>query len=440
MAKKPANLIYGVEDRPPILALFFLGIQHIVLMSSTLILPVVLITEFGGSFNEVSSVVGLTMVACSIGTVVQAMQWKVIGSGFLCPNLCGPNFFLASTDAIWAGGMPLMRGMTIAAGLFEAIFSRFVKRVKFLFPPEITGLVVLMVAIELIPLGVSKFMGINYQGESVQPRCVLVATITLMIMVGFNIWGKGKIRLYSVLAGMVSGYLISYATGLISAEQFHRIASLPWLSAPFSHSFFDVTFKWSLLPIFIIVSVTGALKSFGNLIMCEKVNDEDWKEPDMKRISNGLTADAICVTVSGVLGGMASDTSASNVALSSASGATSRVIGFVAGGLFIVIGFFPKASGILSVMPIPVMGAILVFVTCFMIMSGLQIILSSGLDVRKTFIIGVSIIFSFGLDMTPALFYGVPSFLQPLFDSSLTLSTVIAVILNQLLRIGRRCY
>jgi xanthine permease XanP len=158
----------------------------------------------------------------------------------------------------------------------------------------------------------------------------------------------------------------------------------------------------------------------------------------MKRIANGLTADSVCVAVSGILGGVASDTSASNVALSSASGATSRVIGYMAGGLFIIFGFFPKISAILSVMPAPVMGAILIFVTSFMIVSGIQIIMGSGMDTRKTFIIGVSIIFGLSLDILPSLFATAPYFLRPLVDSSLTLSTVIAVVLNQILRFGER--
>jgi NCS2 family nucleobase:cation symporter-2 len=148
-----------------------------------------------------------------------------------------------------------------------------------------------------------------------------------------------------------------------------------------------------------------------------------------------LAADSVSVAVSGLLGGVASDTSASNVALSSASGATSRVIAYMAGGLFIALGLFPKVSGLLSVMPAPVMGAILIFVTCFMIMSGIQIILGSGLDTRKTFVIGVALIFGLSLDMVPSLFASVPYFLRPLVESSLTLSTVVAVLLHQVLRL-----
>jgi NCS2 family nucleobase:cation symporter-2 len=263
-----------------------------------------------------------------------------------------------------------------------------------------------------------------------------VALLTLLVMVGINIWGKGKLKLYSVLGGLVTGYLLSLLVGLLNEAHFHTIAVVPWLALPSTEGMLNITFKWSLLPIFVIVSITGALKSFGNLIMCEKINNTEWKQPDTRRIGNGLVADAFCVTVSGLLGGMASDTSASNVAFSAASGATSRYIGYMVGALFITLGFFPKITGFLSIMPMPVMGAILIFVTCFMIISGMQIIFGAGMDNRKTFVIGISIIFGLSLDLLPSLFVGIPHALRPFFESSLTLSTVTAVVLNQVLRLG----
>ena len=87
-------------------------------------------------------------------------------------------------------------------------------------------------------------------------------------------------------------------------------------------------------------------------------------------------------------------------------------------------------------MPAPVAGAILVFVMCFMMASGIQIILGSGMDVPKTFVMGIALIFGMSLDVLPALYANVNPWLRPLFESSLTLSTVVAVLLNQLLRLG----
>ncbi|MBI3802028.1 MAG: purine/pyrimidine permease [Deltaproteobacteria bacterium] len=438
MAKKPAGLIYWVDDKPPWPVLGLLAVQHVFLMSSTLVLPIVLVSEIGGDFNEVRAVVALTMMACGLGTIVQAMRWAGIGSGYLCPNLCGPNFFAVSMGAAWLGGLPLMRGMTIAAGLVEAVFARVLHRLEFLFPSEVTGLVVLMVALGLVPLSASKFLHVDYAGEPIQGVSLLVAALTLLVMVGVNIWGTNRLKLYGVLIGMAVGYALSFGTGLLTAIQFRDVATVPWVGLPRFEGMWQFSFRWSLLPAFTIVSICGALKSFGNLIMCEKVNDEEWTRPDIRRIGDGLMADSICVAVSGLLGGVASDTSASNVALSNASGATSRWIGFAAGGLFILLGFFPKLSAMLSIMPTPVAGAILIFVVCFMIMSGLQIILSSKPDTRKTFVVGIALSFGISLDVLPELYAHIGPWLRPLFESSLTLTTVVAVLLNQLFRLGAK--
>jgi NCS2 family nucleobase:cation symporter-2 len=249
------------------------------------------------------------------------------------------------------------------------------------------------------------------------------------------VWSRGKLRLYGVLIGMTVGYALAFATGLFGVEQLEHVMRSPWLTVPRVEGLTDVAFSWTLLPTFLIVSITGALKSMGNLTMCEKVNDARWKEPDLERIGGGLLADSAAVTVSGLLGGMASDTSASNVALSSATAATSRTIGYAAGALFILLGFSPKISGLLSVMPAPVMGAILVLVTSLMVSSAMQMILASGAGPQKVFVVGVAFVFGLSLDVLPGLYAGVSGWLRPLFASSLTLTTVIAVVLNQMLRL-----
>jgi xanthine permease XanP len=436
MPSRPANLIYGVDDVPPPSTLFLLAVQHIFLMSSTLVLPIVLISEISGDVIQTRALVALTMISCGIGTVLQAGRWRGIGSGFLCPNLCGPNFFAASIGAAWLGGLPLMRGMTIAAGLIEVVFARFLHRLAFLFPSHITGLVVLMVALSLVPLGSSHFLDIAYAGEPIQAASLAVAAITLLTMAGLNIWGGSKLKLYGLLIGLAIGYSLSAAIGLIDPAQYRAVAQAPWIGLPARSGLRQLAFDWSLLPAFAIVSICGALKSFGNLVTCEKVNDAAWTQPDLHRIGDGLVADGICVTLSGLLGGMATDTSASNVGLSGVTGATSRWIGVAAGVLFALLGLSPKLGAVLSVMPAPVGGAILIFVACFMIMSGIQIIVSTPPDTRKTFVIGISLIFGLSLDILPELYVQIPGWLRPLFNSSLTLATVLAVLLHQLFRFG----
>ena len=115
-APAPQQLLYGLNDRPPPVNLFLLAFQHVCLMASALVLPAVLVAEIGGSRGEGQTIVALSMIACGLGTILQAMRLPGIGSGYFCPNVVGPNFFAASMSAAWIGGIPLMRGMTIFAG------------------------------------------------------------------------------------------------------------------------------------------------------------------------------------------------------------------------------------------------------------------------------------------------------------------------------------
>jgi len=437
MVKKPANIVYGVDDRPPVLVTIIMGLQHIFVMSSTLVLPVVIIQEIGGTFLEAKSLVSFSMIAAGIGTIVQGIRKGPLGSGYLVPNLCGPSYLAISMRSAWLGGLPLMHGMTIIGGFFEALFSRVVHRLKKLFPTEITGLVVLMVAVTLIPLGASKFVGIELPGDDIKPNHLAVAALTILCMIGFNIWGKGKAKLYCVLIGMVVGYALSWATGIFSADDFDRVLQSAVFALPGKGvKRFAWDFDLSLVIPIMIVSLCNSLKSIGNIITAQKINDAEWKEPDMKNIGNGLLADSVSVMSSGMLGGVATDTSASNVGMSFATGATSRYIAFTAGAMFVLLGFLPKIAAVFSIMPTPVMGAILIFVTSFMILAGFQIILSGEHSTRKIFIIGISFIFGLSVDMLPGLYKSIPSWLTPIFGSSLTLATVLAIILNQIFSIG----
>lgn len=432
MTKRPSGLIYGADDKPPFVALILLGLQHAFLMTSTLVLPVVIVREIGGTFIEVQDVVCFSMIAAGLGTLLQALRKGPLGSGFLCPNLCGPSYLSVSVNAAWIGGLPLMHGMTMVAGIFEGFFSRVVRRLQFLFPTEVLGLVVLMVGVALIPLGTCKFLGVEYAGDPLEGRNVIAASITLLVMIGLNLWSRSRLKLYCVLIGMAAGYAASSALGILTMEDWARVAHAPWFRIPGSRAWFAWKVEASLVIPFAIIALCASLKSFGNLVTCQKINDEEWKEPDMKNVSRGLLADAVSVFMGGFLGGMAVDTSASNIGLSAATSATSRWIGFMAGGLFICLAFLPKATAVISIVPPPVMGAIVIFVTSFMLLAGIRILMTRPIDARMTFVVGISLIFGLSADIHPEMYQDLPNWLRTFFSSSLILATASAVVLNQL--------
>ena len=437
MATKPRNLIYGVDERPPVLTTLFLGLQHTFVMSTSLVIPVVIVSEIGGTQEQIRTVVTYSMIAAGIATILQSFKRGPVGSGYLCPQLCGPSFLSASIQAAWLGGLPLLFGMTTIAGVFEAALSRLVYRLRGLFPPTVTGLVVLMVGVALVPIAASSFLGVRTADAGIELADLTVGAVTLAVMVSLNIWGRGALKLFGVLLGIVIGYVAAYVSGVLTQPDLLFIWASPMLDIP-ERPAFNWSFSWSLLIPFLLASLASSVKTIGDVLTCQKINDADWKEPDMKSISGGLLADGCSSILSGVFGGMGISTSSSNVGVSIATGATSRRIAWATGGIFILLGFLPKLAGVYSVMPKPVMGAALVFVASFMVVAGIQILLTSHIGTRETLVIGLPLIFGLSVDILPDLYSDIHPWLEPFFSSSLALATVLAIALNQVFNIGRR--
>jgi xanthine permease XanP len=435
MAKKPAGLIYGVDDKPPLTASALLGLQHVFVMTSGWVLVVVIVTTIGGTQEEVANVLRMSMIASGIATILQSLPNSLLGSGYFCPISSSPAYVSASILAGKVGGLPLVFSMTVISGLFEALLARIVPRLRPLFPPEVTGLVVAMVGVQLVALGCPRFLGFQHGGSGPQGIITAVATVTLATMIGPTVWGKGKLKLYPVLAGLAVGYLLAYSLGVFQTERLQQMLAAPMISLPRKvHT--GWAFDVALLPAFLIVSLASTLKSVGDLTLCQKINDADWKRTDMQSVSGGIFAAAIGTGLSGLLGGIGQATFSSNVGLSLATGATSRSIAIPCGILMILLAFLPKLAALFAVMPDPVMGAILIYVACYMILAGIQMITSRMLDARRIFVVGIALIFGLSVDMVPGLYRDVPNLIQPLFSSSLAISTVLVVVLNLLFRIG----
>jgi xanthine permease XanP len=435
MAKKPSNLIYGVNDKPPLGTAVLLGLQHVFVISVGWIFVVVIVTAFGGTREQAGQVIQISMIASGIATILQARAKGPVGSGYLCPLSIGPAYIGASIIAGKLGGLPMLFGLTAISGLFEALLSRLVQRLRALFPPEVTGLVVSMVGIELIVLAAPKFLGFQYSDPRIDSRSVFVAVFSLAAMIGPSIWSTGKLKLYPLLLGLTCGYASAYAVGLLSASEFAGSLGGSLVSLP-HRAEAGWSFDVSLLPAFFIACLASTLKSVGDLTLCQKSNDLEWKRTDLNSVSGGILAASIGTTLAGLFGGVGQSTFSSNVGLSIATGATSRHIAFPCGVILILLAFIPGLAAVFTIMPPPVMGAILVYVACFMILGGIQVITSRMLDARRTFVVGIPFIFGLSVAMVPGLYAKVPGALAPMFGSSLSLATILVIVLNLLFRIG----
>ncbi|MCK5540056.1 MAG: purine/pyrimidine permease [Deltaproteobacteria bacterium] len=435
MAQKPANLIYGLDDRPPLVITFFLAMQHISVIAIAFLFPIVIVREIGGSMHDAERFVSASMLAGGIGVIIQSLRKGPAGSGFLCPEVCGPSYLAASMLAAKTGGLSLVFGMTLVVSLFEGLLSKVMRHLRVLFPAEVTGMIVMMVGLTVIEVACKNFFGMGGVETSISLPAFFTGLLTLATMIGLNIWGKGKAKLFCALIGMMVGYVLAAFFGIIDFSKLGAEFAVPLFATPFAgHP--GWSFDVALIAPFLVAVLCSTLKTVGDLTTCQRINDTRWKRPDMDNVSRGILADGVGVFVAGIVGGFGQSTSSSNVGLSIGTGATSRVIAKWIGVILIILSFFPRASVVFAIMPQPVLGATLLFALSFMVVAGIQIIMSRMIDGRKTFVVGLSIIFGLSVEIVPGIYSQAPAWLAPVVSSSLAAATIMALILNLLFRIG----
>jgi len=434
--KRPKNYAYWLDEVPPLGITLFSGLQHIGLVCSFLPIPLAVAREAGLADARVVDVISVSMLVLGVTAILQVLRRGPVGSGLLAPSCFSGAYLGPSLLAVNAGGLPLVLGMTMFGGVVEVGLSRVLRYLRPYLPPEIAGFVVLLVGVTVGGLGVRYELGIAPAAPA-GARELAVSAVTLGLMVGLNIWGRGAPRLFCALLGIVGGYVTAALLGVLPLTEFARRMDAPLFGIP---AVGDVgwSFDGALIVPFAVAAMAACLKTVGDLTTCQRVNDADWVRPDLRGISLGALANGIGSALAGFLGTTGLNASTANIGLSGATGVTSRRIAYATGGIFIALAFMPKLSGVLAVMPRPVMGAALMFVAAFIIVSGLQIITSRLLDTRRTFVIGLSFVIALAVDVSPAYFRALPTSVQPLFGSSLVVGMLAAILLNLIFRIGVR--
>ena len=438
MKEKTNSFEYKVNQVPPAAHLVILSFQHVLLMVVSLGFPILLAGQLSLSLLQTNSIIAFSMLAAGIGSIIQSVGLPYIGSKYLCPNVCGPSYYSLSLSAAWIGGLPLMRGMIIIAGLIEIALAPIVQKMKSIFPTYIVGLVVTMVGVSIIKTAVTSFFGLEFHGDAIRNSDILIGVFTLIVTVLANLWGKGFVRMYSLIIGLLAGWIVAL---FVQPEHWQHIIAMhetPFFALPhFGEELFNISFNWGMLIPFTVIAISGSLKSFGNLLAAQKISEPELKTVDFAPIRKGLIADGFSTALAGLLGGLAVDTSSSNIGLAGATKVVSRWISVVAGIIFIVLAFFPKFISVLSMMPHPVLGASIIFAGSFMIVTGMKETFSDEWNQHKTFVIGISFFFGLSTAFLPQLYARAPQVVQVIFTDPLPTTTVLAIILNQFFGLNR---
>ncbi|TNF99932.1 MAG: hypothetical protein EP297_04660, partial [Gammaproteobacteria bacterium] len=348
------------------------------------------------------------------------------------PSVISMASFIAVAGAFGIGAAV---GGVLLAGIVIIFFSSLLPKLQTLFPAEITGVLLLILGLSMVEGGVRRFTGID--NGSIDIPTVLVASATLGTIVFLAIWTSGRVRVFSVAAGIVAGLIVAAITGQFGSKELAIVADEPLFAFPFGA--YDIPSPKLIIaaaiPI-LIIEIINAVDSIGTSVALDKMNNAKWSRPDMKLVGRTVTCHGIGVLMNGLTGTLPSGTSSANIGLVAVTGVAARIVGITAGLMLVMMAFLPQVSTFMTLMPSAVIGALVIYTAGYMMVVGMELILSRLLNSRRQFLIGLSVTVGMSLLVVPELVAGVSQDFKPVLGSALTMGVLTAVVLNQIFRIG----
>jgi xanthine/uracil permease len=428
------TFLYGLEDRPPLPAMLALGMQHALLAMVFLVYPLAVAQQLGLSAAVTLAFLSSCVFGMAASTALHVLR-PPLGSGSLAVEIPTPLFIPTAVLAGTAGGIGAVSVISILSGVTGLVFARLLRRLRALFPAEICGIAVLMLGISIIQPGMRNAFGISGTAMAVQLPALVVSTATLTTMVVLSIFGSQRIKLLALAGGLVVGVALSVNFGLVGAAEWARVQQAPLVAWP-SVTTAVPSIDWALVPLALMMGLVQSVDNLGMLVGIQRQVDPVWHKLDLRQASGGIQVSGLGDLVAGMFGGMPTGISSANVGLAHATGAVCRVVSLAAGIMLFAVPFVPKIIIALSLVPQPVVGAIVVYAAVYMVVSGMSLILNRVLNDRRIFIIGFSVVLGLTSALLPGVYADAPPLLRPILESPLTVSTVVAIVLTQVLRFG----
>lgn len=421
------NLLYRIDEKPSLMVQVLLGFQNIFAAFGGIIaVPLVISSALGFDGLTATALLSASILVSGIATIIQSKGGGPIGARVPC--VMGTDFtFVAPAIAVGgAAGLPGILGATILGSFVEVISSYFIKPLMKLFPPLVTGTVVCLIGLTLLPVSMDWAAGGAGAADYGSVKNISIALIVLIITILLNRYGKGMFSTASVLIGMIIGYLICIPLGMVD---FTLVKEASWLAFPKIFEYgvkFDIKYLLTFIPAYFVTTIetVGCLSS-----ICE-VSDV---AADEKRIGKGVLADGVGSCISGILGAFPNTTFSQNVGLIPLTRNASRSVAVMAGILLVALGLLPKFAALINIMPQPVLGGVGIVMFGTIAAAGIKTLSKVRINNRNLLIIATALGLGLGVTFRPELVSNLPEGINMIFSSGISTGTIVALILNTIL-------
>jgi uric acid transporter len=434
---------HPVDQILPAPKLLTLGIQHVLVMyAGAVAVPLILGRALKMSPEDVAFLISADLFACGLATLVQSVGFP--GVGIRLPVMMGVTFASVGPMLSMANspdiGILGIYGSVIAAGVFAVIAAPFMGRLLPLFPPVVTGTIIIVIGVSLMRIGINWAGGglptlgkvvDGVRGEFPNPgygqlEGLGIALFVLLVILGLIRWGSGFVANVSVLLGIIAGAILATILGVM---HYDHVVSASWVSIVTPFRFGIPTFQVVPIITMCIVMIVVMIESIGMFLALSEMTG---KPIDRAAIAKGLRADGVGTILGGIFNTFPYTSFSQNVGLVGVTGVKSRWVTAAAGCVMLVLGLVPKMSALVEALPQVVLGGAGLVMFGMVAATGARIL--TGVDFKTNrfnlFVVAISIGFGMIPLVAPNFFRYLPDSLHPLLESGILLAAIVSVILN----------
>lgn len=424
------NHIHPVDEMLPLGQLFAYGLQHVLAMyAGAVAVPLIIANALNLSKDQLIYLINADLFTCGVATLIQTLGfWKM---GVRIPIIQGVTF-AAVTPMIMIGkthGLTGIYGSVIVAGLITFLVSPYFSRLIRFFPPVVTGSIITIIGVSLLPVAVRWAGGGNPAAANFgSPQLIGIAFMVLLMVLFFYRYFKGFMSNIAVLLGLLAGTLIAIPLGLAN---FTEVSKAAWLGITTPFAFGMPTFDVASIAAMTLVMLVVMTETTGDIIAVGEIIDKPINQEDLTR---GLRADGFSTMLGGIFNAFPYTAYAQNVGLVGLTKVKSRYVVAAAGMILIVLGLFPKAAAIVASIPNAVLGGAGIAMFGMVTASGIKTLSKVKFEgTHNMMVVAISIAVGLIPLAVPGFYQKFPNWAQVILHSGITAGSVMAIVLNALL-------
>ena len=412
-----------------------LGIQHVLAMfAGNITVPIIVAGVFGQTPEQKIFLIQMALFVAGVATIIQTVGYKEIGARL--PIVQGTSFaFIPIMLPFKAAGLGAVFTAAFIGGIFQIFIGKVLKPIRHLFPPLVTGIVVLMIGFSLLKVGFMYAGGggwlMNNKPEIfANANHLTVAASVFIVAIFFNLRGKGMASAASILIGIVAGFIVAAALGMVN---YGKIASAAWFAFPMPLQY-GIDFVPGAIILMLFMSVVTTIETIGDISATTMGGAK--REATDKEISGGIMADGVGTAFGAIFNAMPNTSYSQNAGLVAFTGVVSRHVGTIAGIVLVLMGLFPKLGGIIAAMPESVIGGAAIIMFGMIVAAGIKLISRAEMDQRNLLILALSLSFGIGMSLLPDFVKNIPDFgisLKLLLTTGLIPAGLLAFFLNAIM-------